>query len=95
MMSLSDRAALLRQAAAAMDELKRLCQAQGGHGHTVICCERMAEACRDAAAMDEQAAALVEGLAAAESEEQAAAMVEALTGEAEAEAAKDDAGGED
>lgn len=64
MMNLNDRAALLRQAAAAMDELKKLCQAEGGHGHTVICCERMAEACRDAAEMDEQAAKMIKSLAA-------------------------------
>jgi hypothetical protein len=93
MMKLSDRAALLRQAAAAMDELKRLCQAEGGHGHSVTCCERMAEACRDAAAMDEQAAAMIESRATAESEEQAATMDAREI--AEAEAAKDNAGGED
>ncbi len=62
MMNLSDRAALLRQAAAAMDELKRLCQAEGGHGHTVTCCERMAEACREAA---DEAEELSEALAVA------------------------------
>jgi hypothetical protein len=65
MMNLGDRAALLRQAAAAMDELKRLCQAEGGHGHTVTCCERMAEACRDAALdAEELAEALAVALAA-------------------------------
>jgi hypothetical protein len=89
MMKLSDRAALLRQAAATMDELKKLCQAEGGHGHTVTCCERMAGACRKAAdeaeELDEMMAAMLEVEKRAQAEKRA---------EAEALAAEDDADGE-
>lgn len=50
-MKRDEMAALLRLAASVMAELIHLCEGEAGSERATDCCARMAEACREAAAL--------------------------------------------